>query len=94
MSTARQTSEKLTARTKFFYGLGDWGTSAATAARNLFWLFFLVSVVGLQPQFAGVVILIGRLWDAINDPLIGTISDRINTRWGRRRPLSSAPTAR
>ncbi len=87
MNIERQNSGKLTIRTKFFYGLGDWGTSAATAARNLFWLFFLVSVVGLRPQFAGVVILIGRLWDAINDPLIGTVSDRINTRWGRRRPF-------
>jgi GPH family glycoside/pentoside/hexuronide:cation symporter len=87
MSTGEQTSEKLSTRTKFFYGLGDWGTSGATVARNLYWLFFLVNVVGLQPQFAGVVILIGRLWDSINDPLIGTISDRIDTRWGRRRPF-------
>jgi GPH family glycoside/pentoside/hexuronide:cation symporter len=87
MDTERKTSDKLTTRTKFFYGLGDWGTSAATTARNLYWLFFLVNVVGLQTQFAGVVILIGRVWDSINDPLIGTISDRINTRWGRRRPF-------
>jgi GPH family glycoside/pentoside/hexuronide:cation symporter len=87
MSTARQTSEKLSTRTKFFYGLGDWGTSGATVARNLYWLFFLVNVVGLQTQFAGAVILIGRIWDSVNDPLIGTISDRIDTRWGRRRPF-------
>jgi len=87
MSTARQTSEKLSTRTKFFYGLGDWGTSAATVARNLYWLFFLVNVVGLETQFAGAVILIGRIWDSVNDPLIGMISDRIDTRWGRRRPF-------
>lgn len=72
---------------KFVYGLGDWGTSAATAARNLFWLFYLVSVVGLQAEIAGVVILIGRIWDSVNDPLVGMISDRVNTRWGRRRPF-------
>ena len=81
------TSHKLPTRTKFFYGLGDWGTSAATAARNLYWLFFLVSVVGLQAEFAGIVILIGRVWDSINDPLIGALSDGLQTRWGRRRPL-------
>lgn len=79
--------EKLTTRLKFVYGLGDWGTSAATAARNLFWLFFLVSVAGLQAEIAGVVILIGRVWDSVNDPLVGMISDRVNTRWGRRRPF-------
>jgi len=87
MGAERETTKKLPVRTKFFYGLGDWGTSAATTARNLYWLFFLVNVVGLQTHFAGVVILIGRVWDSINDPLIGTISDRINTRWGRRRPF-------
>lgn len=79
--------QKLSYRTKFIYGLGDWGTSAATAARNIFWLFYLVSVVGLQSEQAGLIILIGRVWDSINDPLVGTLSDRANTKWGRRRPF-------
>lgn len=87
MGVEALTQEKLSRRTKFVYGIGDWGTSAATTARNLFWLFFLVSVVGLQAEFAGTVILVGRIWDSINDPLVGTISDRINTPWGRRRPF-------
>lgn len=87
MAVERVPTDKLTTRTKLVYGMGDWGTSAATAARNLFWLFFLVSVVGLEAQFAGAILLIGRIWDSINDPLIGTISDRLDTRWGRRRPF-------
>jgi GPH family glycoside/pentoside/hexuronide:cation symporter len=82
-----ETADKLSLRTKFGYGLGDWGTSASTAARNLYWLFFLVSVVGLNAEIAGVIIVIGRVWDFINDPLVGTLSDGLNTRWGRRRPL-------
>jgi len=80
-------SEKLSTKTKLIYGLGDWGTSAATAARSLFWLYFLISVVGLNAGIAGVVILIGRIWDSVNDPLIGSLSDRIDTRWSRRRPF-------
>ncbi|MDX1615485.1 MAG: glycoside-pentoside-hexuronide (GPH):cation symporter [Candidatus Promineifilaceae bacterium] len=80
-------AQPLSRRTKFIYGLGDWGTAGATSARNLYWLFFLVSVVGLHAELAGTVILVGRGWDAINDPLVGTISDRLQTRWGRRRPL-------
>ena len=87
MNSETLKSEILPRRTKFFYGLGDWGTSAATAIRNLYWLFFLVSVVGLRAEIAGVVILIGRVWDSINDPLVGMISDRMQTKWGRRRPF-------
>lgn len=77
----------LTRRTKFFYGLGDWGTSASSTARNLFWFYFLISVVGINPALAGTVALVSKLWDGINDPLVGMLSDRLNTRWGRRRPL-------
>lgn len=85
--TQKIANDKLNLRTKFAYGIGDWGTSAATAARALFWGFFLGSVVGLPLNKVGIIILIGRVWDSINDPLVGTISDRVNTRWGRRRPF-------
>ncbi|MCO5184817.1 MAG: MFS transporter [Anaerolineae bacterium] len=78
---------KLSTSTKFFYGIGDWGTAAATLARQLFWFVFLTEVVGLPAGVAGIVSLFGRIWDAINDPLIGTISDHISSCWGRRRPF-------
>ncbi len=79
--------KRLTRRMALIYGLGDWGTSGASTARNLYWFYFLISVVGINPALAGTVALVSKLWDGINDPLIGLISDRINTRWGRRRPL-------
>ena len=87
MSQALPASKKLSRRTKFIYGLGDWGTSAATTARNTFWFVFLTSVVGINPAMAGTVVLVGKIWDSVNDPLIGTLSDRLSTRWGRRRPF-------
>lgn len=80
-------SAPLSLRQKLVYGLGDWGTSAATTVRNVFWFFFLTSVVGMEASLAGSVFLVGRVWDAINDPLIGMLSDRVRTRWGRRRPF-------
>ena len=79
--------KRLPRRLKFVYGLGDWGTSAATTARNAFWFVFLTSVVGMGPGLAGTAVLVGRIWDAVNDPLVGTLSDRMETRWGRRRPF-------
>lgn len=79
--------KQLPRRIKFVYGLGDWGTAASTTARNAFWFFFLTSVVGLDAAVAGTVFLVGRLWDGINDPIVGMLTDRVRTRWGRRRPF-------
>jgi GPH family glycoside/pentoside/hexuronide:cation symporter len=43
--------------------------------------------VGIDPKLASLAALFGVIWDAINDPLVGVMSDRVRTRWGRRRPF-------
>ncbi len=79
--------EKLPLRVKIIYGFGEWGVGAATTARTLFWLLFLSTVAGVDIGVASAAAAIGRIWDAINDPLIGIVSDQLQTRWGRRRPF-------
>lgn len=71
---------------KLAYGFGDSGFSVTSTALALLYLDFLVNGVGLNAQWAGLAIGIGRLWDAGNDLLFGTLSDRTRSRWGRRRP--------
>src|SRR3972149_8950398 len=73
--------------TKLVYGTGDWGTAGYGTLRQIFYAIFLTDVVGLEPRLASVAALLGIAWDAINDPLVGMISDRARTRWGRRRPF-------
>jgi GPH family glycoside/pentoside/hexuronide:cation symporter len=73
--------------TKLIYGTGDWGLASFGTIRQIFYAIFLTDVVGLEPRLASVAALIGVIWDAINDPLIGMLSDSITTRWGRRRPF-------
>ena len=75
---------------KVLYGSGDWGISSGGMMRSIFYAIYMTDVVGLEPRIASFGALIGILWDAINDPIIGTLSDRIHTRWGRRRPGSSS----
>jgi GPH family glycoside/pentoside/hexuronide:cation symporter len=73
--------------TRLVYGSGDWGMASYNTLRQIFYAIFLTDVVGLDARLASVAALIGVVWDAINDPLVGTLSDNMRTRWGRRRPF-------
>ncbi len=77
----------LSRRTKIIFGLGDWGPTTAGTAIMFFFAFFLTNVARLPPAYASIVLLVGGLWDAINDPIVGVLADRVHTRWGRRRPF-------
>jgi len=72
---------------KLLYGSGDWGLSSIGMMRSIFYALYLTDVVGIEPRLASIGALVGIVWDAINDPLIGMLSDRMKTRWGRRRPF-------
>jgi GPH family glycoside/pentoside/hexuronide:cation symporter len=79
--------EKLSRRAKLMYGVGDAGINLADTMVGLLFAIFLTDVVGLRPGLAALVIFIGRTSDYINDPIIGYLSDRTRSRWGRRRPF-------
>ena len=72
---------------KAIYGSGEWCGAVTSTARSLFLNYFLVTIVGVNINSVGQILFVGRVWDAINDPMVGVISDRFNSPWGRRRPL-------
>ena len=82
-----QQPDRLPLRLKLLYSTGDLSTSIPLAILMFFQLYFLTDVAGLRPNYAGWAVGAGRVWDAINDPLFGLLSDRIRSRWGRRRVL-------
>jgi GPH family glycoside/pentoside/hexuronide:cation symporter len=80
-------SAKLPFWLKTLYGSGDWGIASIGMMRSIFYAIYLTDVVGIEPRLASLGALAGIIWDAINDPIIGVLSDRMKSKLGRRRPF-------
>jgi len=76
---------KHTISSKVGYGLIDVLGGGSFALISLLFLNFLITVEGIHPALAGVILLIGSIWDALTDPLMGILSDSTRSRFGRRR---------
>lgn len=74
-------------REKVFYGLGDMGNNIAYGAVGFYFVFFLTDVAGISPLWAGYIFMVVRIWNAICDLIMGVVSDRTRSRFGRRRPF-------
>ena len=79
--------DRLPLSIKLGYGVGDLGGNLFFSLSGFYLLFFFTDVVGIPAGAAGVALMIGKAWDAISDPLVGILSDRMRTPLGRRRPL-------
>ncbi len=78
--------DKLSLKTKLFYGIGDVGNALVNSAIQFFLMIFYTDGALLPPALVGSALLVGKIWDAINDPLFGWISDRTSSkRFGKRR---------
>ena len=68
------------------YGLGDAGTGLAATQFGFFLFRFFICSAGLPVLIAGSLLMLIKIWDGINDPLIGWLSDRTKSKWGPRIP--------
>jgi GPH family glycoside/pentoside/hexuronide:cation symporter len=80
------TTEKLVLKEKIGYAVGDTASNIFFQTIMLYMTYFYTDVFGLPAAAVGTLFLVTRLWDAINDPIMGTIADHTNTRWGKFRP--------
>lgn len=79
-------AKKLSLGTKLGFGVCDLGGNLFFTAMGFWTLNYLTDTVLLPAAAAGLAVMIGRFWDAVTDPMMGFISDRTKSRWGRRRP--------
>ncbi|MEW8626357.1 MAG: MFS transporter [Candidatus Thiodiazotropha sp.] len=79
------TTNVLTMGTKLSYAVGNIGLQMLVAAMSFFLMIFYTDVALVPPAIAGAALLVGKVWDTINDPLFGWVADRTRSRHGRRR---------
>ncbi|MDR1178854.1 MAG: MFS transporter [Spirochaetaceae bacterium] len=79
-------SKKLSIPQKLGFGVFDLGGNLFFTVIGFWSLNYLTDVVGLAAWWAGFAGMVGKVWDAVTDPLMGYISDRTRSPWGRRRP--------
>lgn len=80
------TSHKLSMKEKIGYGFGDLASVLYWQTFMLYFTYFYTDVFLILPSVAATMFLVSRVWDGINDPIMGMIADRTNTRWGKFRP--------
>jgi len=79
-------TQKLSFREKISYGFGDLASVLYWQTFMLYFTFFYTDVFLIPASAAATMFLVSRIWDGVNDPLMGIIADRTQTRWGKFRP--------
>lgn len=80
------TGHILSVKEKLGYGVGDTASHFVWDMVGFWLLVFYTDVLGITPAAAGTIMLVARIWDMVSDPIMGVISDRTETRWGKFRP--------
>ena len=82
--------QKLSVWRKLAFGCGEWPSAVSGTVLGFFITPFLLEVANVRPSHVTIILLLGRVWDAITDPLVGFLTTRFKTRIGRLRPWIGA----
>ena len=77
---------RLQKRNDIFYALGNFSGGLVSYVMGSWYMYFYVDHLGLATRYYSIAMVIYGIWNAINDPIMGIISDKTKSRWGRRKP--------
>ena len=77
---------QVTRKAKYSFGIGAFGKDLVVGLTGTFLMFYFTDVLGVAASFVGTLFFVARIWDAINDPVMGMIVDKTKTKWGKFRP--------
>ncbi len=77
---------KLTTRQKAAFGIGAIGKDMVYALSSSYVMYYYKDIIGLSASFVGLILMIARVFDAVNDPFMGVLVAKTRTKWGRFRP--------
>lgn len=96
MTSGSAVSPRVDLPARFGFGVGDLAFNLIWQGTALFLLYFYTDVLGIAPAIAGAIYLAAMVWDAVTDPVVATLADRTQTRFGKYRPwifLGALPLA-
>lgn len=85
-NTKVDVNKKIPVLQKVGYSFGEIGSQCSWTLISSYLTVFYTDVVGLTPAVISIIMLVARIWDAVNDPMFGAIAENTRSRWGRFRP--------
>jgi len=79
-------TQKISIKEKIGFSLGDAAANFYFQIYIVFLMYFYTDVFGISASIVGTMFLVSRIWDAVNDPMMGALADRTKSRWGKFRP--------
>lgn len=77
---------EVTGREMFGHAIAGFGQNLIFGLWSSYMLVFYTDIFGISAGAASIIMLLTRVWDGVNDPMMGTIADHTRTKWGRYRP--------
>lgn len=82
----KKNPDRLSTASVLSYGMGGLGRQCISLIMSSYLMYYYVTVAGLNPTKIGIMMMFAKIWDGVNDPLMGAVMENTHTRYGKTRP--------